>query len=47
MNCAVEVEPHAAAVRVLCQSVWLELGTQEVPREGGFLDDSDNSERDH
>ena len=29
-------EPSAAAAVVLCQPVWLELGTQEVPRRGDF-----------
>ena len=29
-------EPSAAAAVVLCQPVWLELGTQEVPRRGNF-----------
>ena len=36
-SCALEVDwAYAAAIRVLCHSVWLELGSQEVPRRVDF-----------
>jgi len=40
-------EVYAAAARVLCQPVWLELGTQEVPRRGDFQRIPRIFQRDH